>query len=196
MKVVDLSAWQEHVNWQGLKEAGVEGVILKIGERNFMDEMFVEHVNNAVANGFKYGIYYYSHATNRQEAIEEADIVAGWLKEYLRGETPELGIWIDAEDEDMRQGDVTATCMTFLNQLTNHGHQYQGIYSSWDWFSAESSHLIRMEELPDYVPYWVAQINSVNNLKEEYPNKLIRIWQFTDHFSDELPYDANVYYEE
>lgn len=196
MKVIDLSAWQESVDWKKLKDEGIGGVILKIGEKHNLDEMFIDHVNNAVKYGFKYGVYYYSRAYTREMAIEEADIVAGWLKEYLRGETPELGIWYDAEDKDMLQGDVTLTCMTFLNQLTNYGHQYQGIYSSWNWLSAEGSHFIRMEELPDYVPYWVAQYNSVNNLKEEYPNKLIRIWQFTDRFSDALPYDANVYYDE
>ena len=59
MKVVDLSAWQEYVDWQGLKNEGIEGVILKIGERNYMDAMFVEHVNHAVEYGFKYGIYYF-----------------------------------------------------------------------------------------------------------------------------------------
>ena len=28
MKVVDISAWQENVNWQGLIDAGIEGVIV------------------------------------------------------------------------------------------------------------------------------------------------------------------------
>ena len=203
MNVIDISAWQENVNWQALKDAGVEGVILKIGERHYMDEMFVEHVNNAVKYGFKYGVYYYAHAYTKEMAIEEADTVAKWLKEYLRGETPELGIWYDAEDNDMLKGDVTQVCMTFLNQLTNYGHQYQGIYSSWNWLSAEGSHYIHIEELPSYVPYWVANYSSGNTfetagrdyLKEEYPNNIICIHQFTDNLAG-FGYDANIYYTE
>ena len=40
MKVVDISAWQENVNWQGLIDAGIEGVIIKLGERDTLDTMF------------------------------------------------------------------------------------------------------------------------------------------------------------
>lgn len=195
MKVIDLSAWQENVDWAGLKEEGIEGVILKIGEGNHLDDMFVTHVNNAVEYGFKYGVYYYAKASSYQEAIYEADTVAKWLKEYLRGETPELGIWYDAEDQKMLRGNVTSTCMTFLNQLTNHGHQYQGIYSSWNWLSKEGACYIDMDKIPDYVPYWVATYSKKNYLKEERPDKLIRMWQYTDHYSNKFPYDANIYYE-
>ena len=62
MKVIDLSAWQTDVDWQAIVDAGIEGVILKLGEHDTLDEMFVTHVNNAVAHGLKYGVYYYAHA--------------------------------------------------------------------------------------------------------------------------------------
>ena len=158
MKVVDISAWQKDIDWQGLKDSGVEGVILKIGEEDNLDEMFVEHVNHAVEYGLKYGVYYYARACNYEEAVEEADIVAGWLTEYLRGETPELGIWYDAESGKMllNGSDITDVCMAFLNRLTDYGHQYNGIYSSWNWLSKEGAHHIHIDDLPDYVPIWTA----------------------------------------
>ena len=140
MKVVDISAWQENVNWQGLIDAGIEGVIIKLGERDTLDSMFVEHVNHAVEYGLKYGVYYYAHACTHDEAVREADTVATWLKEYLRGETPELGIWYDAESTRMTTGDVTEVCMAFLNRLTDYGHQYEGIYAAWNWLSKEALH--------------------------------------------------------
>lgn len=195
MKVVDISAWQENVDWQALKDAGITGVLLKIGERGHLDDMFVEHVNHAVEYGLKYGVYYFAHATTRDEAIAEADTVANWLRVYLRGETPELGIWYDVEDDDMTVGDVTENCMTFLNQLTNHGHQYQGIYASWNWLSKEGAHIIDVDALPEYVPLWSAQYNSHDDLSDEYPGR-VRIWQYSDHLSDNLPYDADIYYDD
>lgn len=93
MKVIDISAWQENVDWQAVVDAGIDGVILKIGEHSNLDEMFVDHVNKAVEHGLKYGIYYFAHACTYDEAVDEADQVATWLEEYLRGETPELGIF-------------------------------------------------------------------------------------------------------
>lgn len=203
MKVIDISAWQEDVDWQAIVDAGIDGVIIKIGELEHLDDMFIDHVNSAIFYGLKYGVYYYSHAYNYETAYNEAEIVASWLEEYLRGETPELGIWYDAEDDDMLQGDVTEVCMTFLNRLTDYNHQYQGIYSSWDWLSAEGSHYIHIEDLPDYVPYWVANYSEGNTfdtagrdyLKEEYPYNIIRIHQFTDNLEG-FGYDANIYYTE
>lgn len=194
MKVVDISAWQENVNWQGLIDAGIEGVIIKLGERDTLDSMFVEHVNHAVEYGLKYGVYYYAHACTHDEAVREADTVATWLKEYLRGETPELGIWYDAESTRMTTGDVTEVCMAFLNRLTDYGHQYEGIYAAWNWLSKDGAHYIDVDALPDYVPLWSAQYNSHDDLSDEYPRR-VRIWQYSDHFSNELPYDADIYYD-
>ena len=194
MKVVDISAWQEHVDWQGLIDAGVEGVIIKLGERDVMDDMFVAHVNHAVEYGLKYGVYYYAHACTHDDAVREADTVAAWIKEYLRGETPELGIWYDAESTRMTTGDVTETCMAFLNRLTDYGHQYEGIYAAWNWLSKDGAHYIDVDSLPDYVPLWSAQYNSHDDLSDEYPGR-VRIWQYSDRFSDELPYDADIYYD-
>ena len=82
---------------------------------------------------------------------------------------------------------------TFLNAMTDYGYTYIGIYASWNWLSAEGAHLIDIDSLPSYVPYWVAQYNSHNDLADEYPNAAIRVWQYTDHYSDQFPYDANVY---
>jgi len=203
MRVIDISAWQENVDWQALVDAGVEGVILKIGEGCRLDDMFVEHVNHAVEYGLQYGVYFFAHAASYDEAVNEADTVADWLQEYLRGETPALGIWYDAESEDMLEGDVTESCRAFINRLTEYGHQYNGIYASWNWLSAEGAHHIRIEDLPEYVPYWVANYGKGNTfdnpckdyLKEEYPDNIIRMHQFTDNL-DGFGYDANIYYDD
>lgn len=60
MKVIDISAWQENVDWQAVKDAGIEGVILKIGEHSHLDDMFVDHINKAVENGLQFGVYYFA----------------------------------------------------------------------------------------------------------------------------------------
>lgn len=192
MKLVDISAWQEKVDWEGIVNEGIEGVIVKLGENGALDEMFIDHVNNAVANGLKYGIYFYSDATTPDEARNEAIWVNDQVKTYLNGICPELGIWFDAEDKKMQKGDVTAACSAFISYLNEQGYTYVGVYSSYNWLA---NGIIDMAQLADYVPYWVAQYNRVCDLKIEQPNKIIRIWQYTDHYSDQLPYDGNKYYE-
>lgn len=196
MKLIDISAWQEYIDWNALQAEGFEGVIIKLGEYDDLDEMFITHVNNAVKYGFKYGVYFYSHASNEHEAVWEAQTVDEWLKEYLRGETPELGIWYDCEDKDMtfENINVASIAMSFVNYLNQIGYVYVGIYSSWNWFSEEGANICSIQYLPDYVPIWSAQYSSRNDLKLEYPEKNIVCWQYTDHYSDEFPYDANIYY--
>ena len=190
MKLIDISAWQTNIDWNAVSRE-FEGVIIKIGESLSLDKMFITHVNNAVAHGLKYGIYYYTHARNDQEALQDSYWVNAQVKTYLNGKCPELGIWYDAEDNDMRQGNVTSVCSSFVASLNSFGYSYVGIYSSYSWFH---SRVIDMNALADYVPYWVAQYYRECSLKEEYPNKHIRIWQYTDHYSAALPYDANIYY--
>ena len=43
-KVVDISAWQENLNWQALKRANIKGIIIKIGEYYHLDDMFITHL--------------------------------------------------------------------------------------------------------------------------------------------------------
>lgn len=191
-KVIDISAWQTNVDWQAIVDEGIGGVIIKIGERDWLDDMFIEHVNNAVAYGLEYGVYYYAHASNAKEGRTEADIVDKHIKTYLDGKNPPLGIWYDAEDPSMTYGDVTATCSAFVAELNARGYNYVGIYSSYNWLA---NGIIDINQLADYVPYWVAQYYRENSLLKERPDKNIKIWQYTDCYSGKLPYDGNVYYE-
>ena len=192
MKVIDLSAWQQSVDWDAMIAAGVKGVILKVGECNSLDNMFITHVNNAVKYNLQYGVYYYAHAVCIEEAQDEANWVDLQIKTYLNSENPSLGIWYDAEDKSMMSGNVTAVCSAFVARLNHIGYNYVGIYSSYDWLT---NGVIDVTQLADYVPYWVAQYYHQNDFKIENPNKTVRIWQYTDCFSNQLPYDGNIYYE-
>ena len=110
---------------------------------------------------------------------------------YIRhGGVGETNIGMLVEDDD-----ITDTCSAFVSYLNGIGYAYVGIYASWNWLSKEGAHHISIDDLADYVPYWVAQYNNHDDLSDEYPDNNIRIWQFSDHMSDELPYDVDLYYE-
>lgn len=175
MRGIDISAWQEGIDWQAVVDEGIEFVIVKLGERNRLDSMFIEHINNAVSYGMKVGVYLYSHATTTEEAVEEADFVDEQIKTYLNGETPEMGIWFDMEDSSIENAgaNITELCSDFINRLTEIGYTYVGVYSSYNWLTNGN---IDTSQLPEDTPYWCAQYHYECNFE----HKNLRIWQYTD----------------
>ena len=193
-KVVDISAWQENLNWQALKRADIKGVIIKIGEYHHLDDMFITHVNNAVAYNLPYGIYYYAHAATIDEAINEANWVDMQIKTYLNGQNPPLGIWYDAEDKSMLKYNINVAYMigNFINRLNELNYNYVGLYSSYSWLI----NIIDLNLLADYVPIWTAQYYHENSFKLEYPHRICKIWQYTNCKQiNDICLDCNIYYE-
>lgn len=186
MKGIDISAWQENINWDAVKDAGIEFVIVKLGQNNTLDEMFLDHVNKAAEYGIKYGVYFYSKATNTQEAINEAVWVVDQLETNFQVE-PEMGIWYDVEDSCMEGADITAICQAFIGHLVEAGYKNTGIYSSYNWLTNGN---IDTEILD--VPYWCAQYNS----QCDFDHRNLKIWQFTDSLEiGGQNFDGNEYFD-
>ena len=194
MKVIDISAWQENIDWKAVKDIGIGGVIIKIGEKTHLDDMFITHVNNAVTYNLPYGIYYYAHASTIDEAIAEANWVDKQIKTYLNGKNPELGIWYDAEDESMFKNNINVAYMigNFINRLNELNYNYVGLYSSYNWLT----NIIDLNLLADYIPIWMAQYRyHENSFAVENPNRICRLWQYTDSEQiGDMQLDCNIYY--
>ena len=189
---VDLSAWQENVNWQGLISAGYEFAIIKLGENYQLTETFVQQINEATQNGLKVGVYFYSHALSKEQAKQEAQWVSDQIINYL-GSCPEMGIWFDFEDPPIIENAVdnlTDICLAFVEKVKENGLDYVGVYTSYSWFT----NYLELLKLGD-VPLWTAQYNSQDDLKLENPTANIKLWQFTNKVSEELPYDGSILYD-
>lgn len=73
-KGIDISAWQENVDYTKLKAEGIEFAILQSSYRQTVDSKFFEHVKGLTANGIPIlGVYHFSYALNGIQAAEEAD---------------------------------------------------------------------------------------------------------------------------
>ena len=193
LNLIDISAWQQHINWQAILDAHIDGVIIKLGEYTSLDEMFIRHVNDAVEYNLPYGVYYYAHAQTISESINEALWVDQMIKTYLDGENPPLGIWYDAEDESLLQSPINPAYMigNFINKLNELDYNYVGLYSSYNWLT----NIIDLNLLADYIPIWVAQYYHENSFKQEHPERICKIWQYTDHKQiDDMCFDCNIYY--
>ncbi len=193
LNLIDISAWQQHINWQAILDAHIDGVIIKLGEYTSLDEMFIRHVNDAVEYNLPYGVYYYAHAQTISESINEALWVDQMIKTYLDGENPPLGIWYDAEDKSILKNNINVAYMigNFINRLNELDYNYVGLYSSYNWLT----NIIDLDLLADYIPIWVAQYYHENSFKQEHPERICKIWQYSDHQQiGNMTFDANIYY--
>ena len=85
---IDISKWQGDVDFNALKEAGVEFVIIRVGTssgingENLVDSKFEQNINGANKAGIPVGIYFYSYANSEDRAISDALWVLEQIKDY------------------------------------------------------------------------------------------------------------------
>ena len=78
---VDVSSYQEKIDWQQVKDSGIEFVIARVGVRGYtegnikQDVLFDSHARGAAEVGLEVGAYFYSQAVSVEEAKEEAQFV-------------------------------------------------------------------------------------------------------------------------
>ncbi len=177
LKIIDLSKWNNSINWQKASLA-VDGVIARIGFRGSVirdsiaeDDLFYSHYQGCQTYGVPFGCYFYSLATTVEQAKEEARWVISTLKKYNC--KPDLPIYIDMEDYIV-QNETTSRKRTdiakaFCQVLFENGY-YPGVYANRYWLSE----LLFPEELSD-CSIWIAQYASECTYEGKYD-----MWQYTD----------------
>lgn len=182
MSVFDISEFQPDDRVQSLNNQGADGIIVKIGEAMELDPKFVRFVNDCVACGVLYGVYYVSHAHNADEMMQEAKWINDTIYSYLgENNLPKLGIWWDMEVGSVQRGDVWPDLRDAIGTMQSWypGYDKVGIYAQYSYFTQ----YIDMDALAYYdIPVWVAQYGYYeNSLKAEYPACHHVAWQFTTH---------------
>ncbi len=85
---LDISSWQGEVDFQKLKDAGVEFVMIRLGGTKgtnaeyFMDKYFERNIKEANKYGIEAGIYFYSYANSVASAKKDAKWVIKQIKNY------------------------------------------------------------------------------------------------------------------
>jgi len=95
--VLDISAWQEDIDWKQVKNSGIYGVILRISAGcDYEDVKFAQNIKKVKELGIPYGIYIFSYAENYHEGVLHAQFTQFMITKY--GLNPTLGIYLDLED--------------------------------------------------------------------------------------------------
>ena len=83
---IDLSKHNSDVDFAKVKAAGVDFAMIRCGYRAYGSGLLVEdtsfntYTTNAIKNNIDVGVYFYSQALNKEEAIEEANYVLTLVK--------------------------------------------------------------------------------------------------------------------
>ena len=176
---IDVSKYQNEIDWKKVAADGVQFAMIRLGYRGYssgalvMDEYFKANIKGAQDSGIKVGIYFFSQAVNKDEAIEEAEYV---LQE-ISGYDVSFPIVVDMEEvsgatarvDALDKNQVTEIMIAFCDRIKQDGFTPM-IYANSKWFVSRMD----MEQLEDYEK-WVAQYFKTPSFPYAFS-----MWQFTD----------------
>lgn len=174
---IDVSTFQQNVDWQQVKAAGVEFVMIRLGHRGtnigvlFEDELVQSHYAGASAAGLKVGGYFFSQAITPEEAVEEAEFALQIIQDW-QVDMPIVFDW-EHIDNDCRTTGMDARTLTdcakaFCDRIKAEG------YRPMVYFNAnQAANLLYLLELEDY-DFWLAMYHD----QMDFPHR-VDMWQYT-----------------
>lgn len=136
MKGLDISSYQSGINFDAIKSAGINFLILRAGFTGWgtgisynKDKCFEDFYSKAKQRDINVGAYWYSCANTKEKGIAEARYM---YENCLKDKQFEFPIYIDVEDTHHQVGNkrgVTDAIIGFCEYLENLGY-YVGIYAS------------------------------------------------------------------
>lgn len=176
---IDVSYYQEDIDWKAVADDGVEFAIIRVGYRGYgsgaikLDQRFEENLQEAKAAGLEVGVYFFSQAITPQEAVEEADFVLA----VLAGRELEYPIvfdweWIEpgknARTDHMTGQTMTECAAAFAQRIEAEG------YAPMIYFNTDMGYLdYELAQLKDW-PFWLARYSTQPDFYYDFD-----LWQFS-----------------
>lgn len=187
---IDVSKYQGTIDWKQVAESGIDFAMIRVGYRTLKTGEIIAD-NNAKYNmqeaakyGIKIGVYFFSTAVTREEAIEEAD----WVSEYISKYQITYPVVYNCErfdEPENRQYGLTKTQRTdfviaFLDRIVENGYSpmfYAGKSelendALWETSCIEKKYKIWVAQYPDK-PYPETEKSSYTGEHH--------MWQYTNN---------------
>ena len=174
---IDVSKWNKDIDWEKVKKAGVEFVIIRCGYRGsstgslVIDPYFEQNIKGAQAAGLNVGVYFFTQAVTDVEAVEEASMVLSLINKYHIT----YPVFIDTEGaggngraDNLSVEKRTLVCQAFCDTIESGGYK-AGVYASKNWYNNR----INVEELEEYY-IWLAEYREAPTYEGYYD-----MWQYT-----------------
>lgn len=175
---IDVSKWNQEIDWEAVKDAGVEFAIIRCGYRGastgalVIDPRYQENIEGAIEAGIPVGVYFFTQALDEVEAVEEASMVIRLIEDY----DVDYPVFLDSESaggrgraDDLDSDQRTKAHRAFLQTIEAAGYE-TGVYASRNWLKDR----IDMTRLSDY-RIWLAEYADVPTYDDYY----YHMWQYT-----------------
>lgn len=190
---IDVSSHQGDIDWQKVKEDGIEFAIIRIGYGNDLvyqdDSKAIRNMDMCEQYNIPYGVYIYSYALNYDDVESE---ISHTLR-MLEGRNPTMGVYFDMEDADGYKDkygmpsneDLCNFCIKFIEGVNAAGYT-AGTYASADWFNNKLTN-----PMIDKYNIWLAWWTNAPDFDRDFV-----MWQYTSKGSVDGIYgnvDMDVY---
>ncbi len=189
---IDVSHWQGDIDFEKVKDAGVEFVFIRVGTSNgiggdyILDRKFKQNIEGFLEADIPVGIYYYSYANSVKQAKKDAEWVLKQIKDYdiTLPIAFDWESWGSFQEFNLSFYHLTEVATTFLEEIEKEG--YEGmLYSSKTY----------LESIWYETPYqtWLAHYTDETNYQKDY-----KVWQLCNDGQVEGiegAVDINVMYE-
>ena len=172
---IDVSKWQGDIDFEKVKEAGCNFVIMRLGYQNglggemIIDPYFKTNIEKATNAGLKIGVYIYTYAKTKEESISQAKWAIKELGDYKLdyGISYDWESWTLFNKTKLSYYNFNKVANSFLDYVEKEG--YKGmLYSSKYYLEniwTETKHDV-----------WLAHYTSNTNYKGKY-----KMWQMTSN---------------
>lgn len=177
-KGIDVSKYQTTINWKKVAGDGVEYAFIRLGIRGssegklVLDDTYIDNIEGALENNINVGVYFFTQALNKEEAVEEAEFVLENMKDY----DVTYPVVLDVEEittknprtKDMTKQDWTDVCIAFCDTIKEAGYTPM-IYGNLKTFML----MVDLEQLEDYEK-WFAYYSTPLYFPYDFS-----VWQYT-----------------
>lgn len=168
---IDVSAWQGNIDFNKVKEDGCEFVIIRMAynleddKEIYLDKYFTENLKNAKKAGLKVGVYVYTNASTKEDAIKQAK----FIKKNLNKTKLDFPIaydfenWSNFNSLKMNSHDLLSRVDEYKSVLKEDGYDVMIYGSKW---------YLENVWLPNEYDTWLAHYTDQTDYSGKY-----KIWQ-------------------
>lgn len=172
---IDVSRYQENIDFSKVAASGIEFVIIQAGyghDISQKDPYFEQNYAAAKAAGLKVGAYWFSYASDPEDARKEAAVCA----EAVKGKQFDYPIYYDLENDESSnyfpfskgRDHCSALVTAFCTELEKHGY-FAGLYISRVPLQTHIS-----ADVARRFALWIAEYGDKCNYNDTYG-----MWQYT-----------------
>lgn len=155
---IDVSDWQGYIDYNQVKNSGIEVVYIKASQGVRIKDPYVDiNYENAKANGLKVGFYHFLEATNVEEAYQEA----AFFISVISGKQSDCKLVLDYEQfNGVGREQINQIALAFIQRVKELTNKQVIVYS--DLSNAESTF---DSEVANNAELWLAYYGDYLNLQ-------------------------------